>query len=244
MNFSVDLTGQVALVTGAGDGIGRAIALALAKAGAAVGVNDINPNRTDQVADEIVALGGQALPWSADISNKYQVSAMIEALRDRFKNMNILVNAAGVQKEESFLKLDEYDWRRTLEVNLTGTFFCSQLCGRVMADEGGGTILTLASSYGHPLTLDRQAVYVTSKAGIVGLTKSMARELAPARVRVNALCPADIQEPNQPQVIPSNPQGRVGLPEEVAATALFLCSDAASFITGQVIHIDGGLAML
>jgi 3-oxoacyl-[acyl-carrier protein] reductase len=244
MNFTVDLSGKVALVTGAGAEVGRAIALALAAAGAAVCVNDLNPNRADEVADEIQALGGQALAWSGDVSNKYQVSAMIEALRDRFTRLHILINAAGVQPSSTFLKLDEYDWRRTLDVNLSGTFFCTQLCSRVMADEGGGVVVNLASVYGHPLPLANHAAYVASKAGVIGFTREVARELASQNVRVNAICPAEIQAPHQPPITPTNPQARAGTPEEVAAVALFLCSDAASFITGQAIHVDGGLAMV
>jgi 3-oxoacyl-[acyl-carrier protein] reductase len=243
MNFKVDLTGKVALVTGAGEGIGRAIAMALGAAGAKVCTNDINPDRADKVADAIIAAGGEAMGWSADVSNKYQVSAMIENMRDKFTHLNILINAAGVQHGQTFIKLDEYDWRRTLEVNLTGTFFCTQLCGRVMADEGGGVIVNIASVYGHPLPLANNVPYVASKAGMIGFTREVARELAASNVRVNAICPGDIQEPMQPTITPSNPQGRVGTPEEVAAVALFLCSDAASFITGQAINVDGGLAM-
>jgi len=244
MNFSVNLNGQVALVTGAGAGIGRAIAVALGQAGAAVFINDLNPDRADSVVQEIVAAGGQAAEWCADISNKFQAAAVIEKARDQFTHLNILVNAAGVQRPASLIKLDEYDWRRILEINMTGTFFCTQLAGRVMADEGGGVIVNIASAYGHPIPLADNAAYVASKAGVIGFTREAARELAAYKVRVNAVCPAQIQEPFEPEVIPTNPQGRAGTPEEVAAVALFLCSDAASFITGQAINVDGGLAMV
>src|SRR5690242_13383377 len=115
MNFTVNLSGKVALVTGAGEGIGRAIAIALGNAGAAVGVNDLNPDRADKVAQEIIDAGGQAMPYNADISNKFQASANIEALRDRFTSLHILINAAGVQRPGSVIKLDEYDWRRIIE---------------------------------------------------------------------------------------------------------------------------------
>jgi 3-oxoacyl-[acyl-carrier protein] reductase len=244
MNFSVDLKGKVAIVTGAGDGIGRAAALALAKAGASVGVNDLNPDRADKVAQEIIDAGGQAVACAGDVSNKFQVSATIETVRDKFSHLHILVNAAGIQRPSSLFKLDEYDWRRIIEINLTGTFFCTQLAGRVMADEGGGVIVNLASVYGHPLPLHDHSPYVASKAGVLGFTREAAREFAAHKVRINSVCPGEIQEDDNIHIVPTNPQGRVGTPEEVANVILFLCSDAASFITGQAIHVDGGLVML
>lgn len=243
--FHVQLNEYAALVTGAGDGIGRATALALAASGAAVVVNDINPDRADRIADEITAAGGRALAWQADVSNRFQVASMIEAGRDAFGKLNILVNAAGVEKYGALATLDEWDWRRIHDVNLTGAFFCTQLLSRVMADEGGGVIVNIASTAGHPATLPEGVGYVSSKAGLIGLTRQTARELAPRGIRVNAVCPGNIDTLEAPaQGLQGAPaQNRLGTPEEVAAVVLFLCSSAASFITGQAINVDGGEAM-
>jgi 3-oxoacyl-[acyl-carrier protein] reductase len=237
--FTVDLTGQAALVTGAGADMGRAAALALAKAGAGVVVNDLNPDRAEQVAAEIIKAGGRAFPWQADVSNRFQVGSMIEAARDHFERISILVNAVGALNSVSMLNLDEWDWRRLLDVNLTGAFFCSQLLGRVMADEGGGVIVNIASSAGHHNPLTSGVGYIASKSALIGMTKQCAREYAPLGIRVNAVCPGNILEVRQTES-PSNPQGRWGTPEEVASVVLFLCSDASSFITGQAINVDGG----
>jgi 3-oxoacyl-[acyl-carrier protein] reductase len=237
--FRFDLSGQAALVTGAGADIGRAAALALGKAGAGVVVNDLNPDRAERVAAEITEAGGSALAWQADVANRFQVGSMIENARDHFQRINILVNAAGALNTVSMLKLDEWDWRRLLDVNLTGAFFCSQLLGRVMADEGGGVIVNVAANAGHHNPLSSGVGYVASKAAMIGLTKQCAREYAPLGIRVNAVCPGHIADPAQLQSA-NNPQSRWGTAEEVANVVLFLCSDAASFITGQAINVDGG----
>lgn len=244
--FSVDLNGQAALVTGAGADVGRAIALALAAAGAAVVTNDLNPDRAERTAQEIVSAGGRALGWQADVSNRFQVGSMIEAARDAFGRVNILVNAAGVFSPVPMPQLDEWDWRRIVDVNLTGAFFCSQLMGRVMADDGGGVIVNIASTAGHPLPLPSGVGYVATKAGLIGLTRQAAQELARAGVRVNAVCPGSVAEGAEQAAAPppANALGRWGTPQEVADAVLFLCSDGARFITGQAIHVDGGASMV
>ena len=239
--FHVDLTEQNALVTGAGAGIGRAIALALARSGASVGVNDLNIERAENVRDEIVANGGQAIALHGDISNRFQTANMIEQFREAVGHIHILVNAAGAFKAESMLKIDEWDWRRQIEVNTIGTFFCMQLVGRVMADEGGGIIINLASTAGNPFPIAESMGYVAGKSSIIGMTRQAAHELAPPNIRVNAICAGNINEPDMPEVQPSQTLiNRVGTPEDIANVALFLCSDAASFITGQTITVDGG----
>lgn len=240
-NFVVDFSEKTAIVTGAGQGVGKAIARAFADAGASVVLNDLNPDRIETLASEIRDKGGKALAVHGDISNRYQAAALIEQARDAFGKIDFMLNAAGVYKAEPLLKVDEWDWRRQLEINLTGTFFCTQLISRVMSDEGGGVIINLASTAGHSNPIEQGIGYVSSKAGIVGLTKQAARELAPNNIRVNAICPAFIDEPDMPQYDnPPNAMQRMGTAAEVADVALFLCSDAARFITGQAINVDGG----
>ena len=239
--FSVDLAGRTALITGAGAGIGRAIAMALAGSGCAAAVNDLNIERADKVAQAIQERGGNAIPLHGDVSNRFQAANMIERTRDAFGAIHILVNAAGIFKAEPMLAMDEWDWRRQIEVNLSGSFFCMQLAGRVMADEGGGVIINLAATTGCQGALAAGSAYVASKSGVAALTRQAARELAPHKIRVNAIAAGSIAEAGMPPVQPgSSLHWRAGQPDDVANAALFLCSDAADFITGQVIVVDGG----
>lgn len=240
-NFHFDFTGKTAIVTGAGSGIGRAVAESLAKSGANIVLNDLNPDRIETVSEAIIASGGKAVGFSGDVSNRFQVSALIERARDAFGQIHFMVNTAGVYKAESLSIVDEWDWRRQIEVNLTGTFFCTQLMSRVMVDEGGGAIVNLASTAGHPNPIEAGIGYVSSKAGIIGLTKQAAHELAPKNVRINAVCPANIDTPDMPVI--ENPQNAMqsnGTIDNVANVVLFLLSDASQFITGQSINVDGG----
>ena len=236
--FQVSLSGQTALVTGAGEGVGRATALALARAGAAVLVNDLNPDRADTVAEAITAAGGRAFAWQADVTNRFQVSAMIERARDEFGRIDLLINAAGVYKAGVLDKLDEWEWERIVNVNMTGAFYLTQLLSRVMSAEGGGVIVNVAAAAGHPNTIPLGAAYVASKSGLIGFTKQTARELAPHGIRVNAVCPANLDDADVPQA--ETALGRPGTADEVANVILFLCSDAASFLTGQALNVDGG----
>jgi len=236
---SIDLRGRNALVTGAGAGHGRAIALALAAQGASVAVSDINIERAERTCDEIHALGGTAIALQADISNRFQTANMIEMARDAFGKIHLLANATAISHPEAMLSIDEWNWRRQLEINITGIFFCMQLLGRVMADEGGGVMINLASVDGLGAKRPHGIGYMASQAAVIAMTQQAARELASHRIRVNAIV-TGCNSPNA--VAASNPSGapRLGTSSvgNITETALFLSSNAAQEMTGQVLVAD------
>ncbi len=251
--MNTDLKDKIALVTGAGRGIGRGIALALAGAGARVAVNDVNPDTAAATVQAIRAAGGEAEAHVADVGNKMAVQTMIQAVLEAWDRLDILVNNAGVEPSATILELDEWDWDKTLAVNLKGPFLCSQTAGRAMRELGGGVIVNIASIAGRAAGLRNRAAYTASKVGLIGFTRECAREFAAYNIRVNAVCPGVIEtemtahlRQNAAQMekwLADIPQGRLGQPDEVAGLVLFLCSDAARYITGQAINVDGGKVM-
>jgi len=248
-----EFEGKVVLVTGAGRGIGRAIAEAFAARGARVAVNDITPVNLDETVRRITAAGGTCKDYVFDVAAKMPVQAMIEEIRDVWQRIDILVNNAGVEPHASLLEMDEWDWRRTLDVNLSGPFFTTQSVGRVMREQGGGIIVNIASIAGRAHGLKDRAAYVASKMGLVGLTREAAREFAAYNIRVNAVCPGVIEtemtaalRQNEAMVhkwLEDIPQGRLGSVDDVVGLVLFLCSSDAAYVTGQAIHVDGGKVM-
>ena len=249
MNFE----GKVVLITGAGRGIGREVAAAFAAHGAKVAANDITPINLDQTVEQIASTGGMIKDYVADISKKMPVQAMVSHILDEWERIDILVNNAGVEPHAPLLDLDAWDWQRTIDVNLSGPFFTTQTVGRVMREQGAGVIVNIASIAGRAHGLKDRSAYVASKMGLIGLTREAARELAAHNIRVNAVCPGVIEtemtaelRQNQAMVarwLEDIPQNRMGQPGEVAGLVMFLCSDAASYITGQAINVDGGKVM-
>lgn len=250
----IDFSNQVVWVTGAGRGIGRALALAFAQTGAAVLVNDIDPATATDTAAEIVAAGGDALAAAGDVSQPADVEAMAAAALARWGRIDILINNAGIEPVASILEMTEADWDRTLDTNLKGTFLCTQAAGRVMRTQGHGAIINIASTAGKAQPLYLRSAYAASKAGQVGFTKEAAREFAAFGVRVNAVCPGVVVTPmtehlrqNASQMarwLQEIPAQRLGEVDDVIGLVLFLASDAASYIIGQAIHVDGGKLMV
>lgn len=246
----MSLQGRVAFVTGGSRGIGRACALALAEAGAEVAVGGRDRTRLSQVAAEIEGLGRKGLPVSVDLTQPAQIRTAFEQVMKSFGRLDILVNNAGVTRDGLLLRMKEGDWSEVLQTNLTAAFLCSQAALKIMLRQRYGRIVNLSSVVG--LTGNAgQANYVASKAGIIGLTKTVAQEVARRNITVNAVAPGFVDtamtralpETARAKLLERIPMGRVGLDREIALGVRFLASDEAAYVTGQVLHINGGLYM-
>lgn len=244
------LRDKVALVTGAARGIGRVIALNLAGQGADVAVVDISLADAEAVASEIRSMGRRALAVSGSVDCAEDVEAFVGKISSEFDRIDILVNNAGITRDTLLLRMKEEDWDAVLNVNLKGAFLCTKAVSKLMVKQRYGRIVNISSVVGL-MGNAGQVNYSASKAGLIGLTKSVARELASRNITVNAIAPGFITT-SMTDVLAENvkeglmaqiPLGRLGSPEDVANTAAFLVSDAASYITGQTIAVDGGMVM-
>jgi 3-oxoacyl-[acyl-carrier protein] reductase len=243
----IDLSGKVALITGASRGIGRQTALTLAGAGAAV-VLTSRGDAAAAVADEIGAAGGQALAIAADVADASAVHRVIEDTLARFGRLDILVNNAGITRDQLLLRMKRDDWDAVVATNLTGTFLCTQSVLKTMLKQRSGRIISISSVVGQSGN-PGQTNYAATKAGIIGFSKALAREVASRSITVNVVAPGlidtdmtrDISQDAQANWASAIPLGRLGTPEDVAAAVCFLASDAAGYITGQVLAVNGGM---
>jgi 3-oxoacyl-[acyl-carrier protein] reductase len=251
-SLSYSLGGRVAIVTGASRGIGRAIALELASRGADV---VINYNRSSEAAEKVVETiceaGGKALAVQADVSNFQQAQDLIKSTIESFGNLDILVNNAGVTRDTLIMMMNETDWDHVITTNLKSTFNCSKAAVRHMMRKRFGRIINITSVSGQ-LGNAGQTNYSASKAGQIGFTKSLAREVAPRNITVNAIAAgyietdiwANVPEEAKQAALSIIPLGRKGQPEEIAFAVAFLASNQAAYITGQILGVDGGMAMM
>jgi 3-oxoacyl-[acyl-carrier protein] reductase len=243
------IAGQVALVTGASRGIGRAIALALAAEGARVVVNYASSqDAADGVVAEIVAGGGEAIAVKADVSVEAEVEAMVARAIEGFGRIDVLVNNAGITKDTLLLRMKAEDWNRVINLNLSGVFLCTRSVSKIMLKQKSGRIINISSVVGE-MGNAGQSNYAAAKAGVIGFTKSVAKELASRGITVNAVAPGFIATDmthglNAEGIIAHIPLGRLGAADEVAGAVRFLAADpAAAYITGQTLNVDGGMVM-
>lgn len=247
-----NLQGKVALVTGARRGMGKAHALALAAQGAKVVITDIDLNECEVVADEVRAGGGETICFKLDVSSKEDVDRVFDEVVEQYGRLDILVNNAGIFAPQPFLEMTEEEWSRTIDINLKGEFFCAQRAAKEMAKNKWGRIINIASiaSGQVGVGIAGGAHYTASKGGIIGMTETMAIELAPLGINVNAIAPGAIDTPMvsaaqlpkeaMDAMLAGVPLKRIGRPEEVSAAVVFLASDEASYITGSTVYVDGG----
>jgi 3-oxoacyl-[acyl-carrier protein] reductase len=244
------LQGKVAIVTGASRGIGRAIAIELASQGAIAVVNYASSSAAaEAVVKEITEAGGQAIAIQADVSKSDQVDALVNAVTEKFTRVDILVNNAGITRDTLLLRLKPEDWQAVIDLNLTGVFLCTRAVSKIMLKQRSGRIINITSVAGQ-IGNPGQSNYSAAKAGVIGFTKSVAKELATRGITVNAVAPGFIATDmtsdlnNTEDILKYIPLGRFGQPEEVAGMVRFLAADpAANYITGQVFNVDGGMVM-
>ncbi|WP_102262164.1 3-oxoacyl-[acyl-carrier-protein] reductase [Mesobacillus jeotgali] len=245
------LEGKVALVTGASRGIGREIALELAREGASVAVNYAgSESKALEVVDEIKAMGRDAFAIQADVSNSESVTDMTKETIERFGKVDILVNNAGITKDNLLMRMKESEWDDVININLKGVFLCTKAVTRQMMKQRSGRIINISSIVGvsgNP----GQANYVAAKSGVIGLTKTTAKELSSRGITVNAVAPGFIttdmtdklNEDVKTEMLKQIPLARLGEPKDIARTVIFLASEDSAYMTGQTLHVDGGMVM-
>jgi 3-oxoacyl-[acyl-carrier protein] reductase len=244
------LKNKVALVTGSGRGIGAAIALTLAREGANIIVNDMDLASAEKTAGKVIELGYEAMVSDANIVVRSEVEEMFVRIIERFGSLDILINNAGITRDGLLMKLTEAQWDQVMEVNLKGVFNCTQQAARIMSEQNSGKIVNLSSASGQMGNIG-QVNYAASKAGVIGITKTLAKELARFNINVNAVAPGFILTPMTEEVpdkvkeilVKGIPLGRAGQPQDVANVVKFLASDDSAYLTGQVISCNGGMYM-
>ena len=246
-----NLSNKVAVVTGASRGIGRAIALHLAELGAKVVVNySGNQAKAQEVVSEIEANGGAAIAVQANVADPDDVAKLMKQAIETYGSLDILVNNAGITRDNLLMRMKEEDWDAVMNTNLKGVFLCTKAVARQMMKQRAGRIINIASIVGVAGNAG-QANYVAAKAGVIGLTKTAAKELAARNIYVNAVAPGfidtemteELPEENKAQMLSQIPLAKLGKPEDVAKVVAFLASDDASYMTGQTLHVDGGMVM-
>jgi 3-oxoacyl-[acyl-carrier protein] reductase len=244
------LTDKVALVTGASRGLGKAIALALAAEGAAIAAVARSEEALKDTVEAIRAAGGTAEPYALDVSSETDIDATIDKITARFAHVDVLVNNAGVTRDGLLMRMKGEDWDAVLDTNLKGAFLLTKPVGRLMVKQRAGRIINISSVIGL-MGNAGQANYAASKAGLIGFSKSVAREFASRNITCNVVCPGFIEtdmtkglgEDMRKKLLDKIPLARLGQPEDVAGVVAFLCSPAASYMTGQILTVDGGMVM-